>query len=125
MRIDFRRLSVFFIAAWSLAASTHAAPPRRAFVMVLDGTRQETLYRLLAAGKLPNIERHLVKRGLKVEHCVTVFPSTTGPAYAPFICGLFPEKSGLAGIRWYDRVTGKSTVYAGTSFGQINSDLTA
>ena len=33
----------------------------------------------------------------------SVFPSVTGPAYAPFLLGRFPGPIGLPGLRWFDR----------------------
>lgn len=117
------RLHIFaLILAFAGAASGATVTPRVLFLL-LDGTRADVFYKLLAAGRLPNAKKHILDRGLKVDTCVSVFPSTTGPAYAPFITGLLPEKSNLPGIRWYDRTTGRSTVYAGREFGRINDDL--
>lgn len=115
------RLSILVLIL-ALAGAATAGTPRVLF-MLLDGTRADTFYKMLAAGQLPNAKKHILDRGLKVDTCVSVFPSTTGPAYAPFITGLLPEKSNLPGIRWYDRTTGRSTVYAGREFSRINDDL--
>jgi len=59
------------------------------FVLV-DGARSDVFYDMLGQGLLPNIEKHVVKRGVVVKDAVTVFPSTTGPAHAPFLTGAFP-----------------------------------
>lgn len=70
-------------------------------VLVADGARPDALRNALDAGALPALARLRAEGGL---HTVTsVFPSVTGPAYAPFLMGLFPGSAGLPGIRWWDR----------------------
>ncbi len=75
---------------------------RSVFVLV-DGARSDVFYQMLNQGLLPNIEKHVAKRGVVVENAVTVFPSTTGPAHAPFLTGAFPGPLNVPGIRWFDR----------------------
>jgi len=75
---------------------------RSVFVLV-DGARADTFYEMLNQGFLPNIEKHIVKRGVVVKDAITVFPSTTGPAHAPFLTGAFPGPLNVPGIRWFDR----------------------
>jgi predicted AlkP superfamily pyrophosphatase or phosphodiesterase len=58
---------------------------------------------MLDKGLLPNIDKHVAKRGEVVRNAVTVFPSTTGPAHAPFLTGAFPGPLNMPGIRWFDR----------------------
>ncbi|MBI2058964.1 MAG: alkaline phosphatase family protein [Nitrospirae bacterium] len=58
--------------------------------------------RLLSEGQLPQIRKWLVEPGTFTE-AVTCFPSTTGPAYLPFLTGRFPGHCNLPGIRWMDR----------------------
>ena len=58
--------------------------------------------RLLDAGQLPNLSRHLVERGC-YRTALTVFPSTTGPAHIPFVCGIHPGTANIPGYRWLDR----------------------
>lgn len=71
------------------------------FIMA-DGARADVFEELLVRGDLPNISRYIVDRGSFFK-AVSVFPSTTGPAYAPFIVGRFPGRCNLPGIRWFDR----------------------
>nr|MCU0650135.1 alkaline phosphatase family protein [Gemmatimonadaceae bacterium] len=70
-------------------------------VVVGDGARPDTLRAAMAAGHLPELAR-LDRDGgtYTVSSC---FPSVTGPAYAPFVCGRFPAGIGLPALRWYDR----------------------
>src|SRR6476661_7076991 len=63
-------------------------------------------------------------------HTVTsVFPSVTGPAYAPFLMGRFPGPIGLPGLRWYDRerktshLPGHSRSYVGPEMRLIDGDM--
>jgi len=53
----------------------------------------------------------------------SVWPSTTGPAYAPFVMGVFPNKSRLSGIRQYFRDTNEFRSYPGSDLSKINDDL--
>ena len=71
------------------------------FIMA-DGSRADVFSELLKSGDLPNISKYLVERGCYKE-AVTVFPSTTGPAYTPYILGKYPGRCNLPGIRWFDR----------------------
>ncbi len=65
-------------------------------------------------------------------HILTsVFPSVTGPAYAPFLMGRFPGPIGLPGLRWYDRerktsrLPGHSRSYVGFEMRRIDGDIDA
>jgi hypothetical protein len=62
----------------------------------------------------------------------SVFPSTTGVAYIPFIYGLYPGTAGIPGIRWLDRREAggdwraqwrAARSYCGPQAGWINRDL--
>ena len=61
----------------------------------------------------------------------SVFPSVTGPAYAPFLMGRFPGPIGLPGLRWYDRerktarLPGNSRSYVGPEMRRIDTDIDA
>jgi hypothetical protein len=70
-------------------------------ILVADGARADAFDAGLASGALPALARLRAEGGL---HAITtVFPSVTGPAYAPFLTGRFPGPIGLPGLRWYDR----------------------
>jgi Type I phosphodiesterase / nucleotide pyrophosphatase len=70
--------------------------------MLLDGVRVDVLQHLLGSGDLPNMARLMVEPGGQVTG-TTVFPSTTGVAYIPFLFGRYPGPAGVPGIRWLDR----------------------
>ncbi len=71
------------------------------FIMA-DGARADVFQELLKKGDLPNISKFIIEKGTYT-NAVSVFPSTTGPAYAPFILGKYPGRCNLPGIRWFDR----------------------
>src|SRR5581483_3550 len=70
-------------------------------IIVADGARADAFDAGLASGALPALARLRAEGGLYA--ITTVFPSVTGPAYAPFLTGRFPGPIGLPGLRWYDR----------------------
>ncbi|HXG30689.1 MAG TPA: alkaline phosphatase family protein [Thermodesulfobacteriota bacterium] len=84
------------------------------FIMA-DGARADVFQHLLQRGDLPNISKYIVEKG-SYKNAVSVFPSTTGPAYAPFLMGKFPGRCNLPGIRWFDR-----EVYAKRTFSLYRS----
>jgi hypothetical protein len=104
---------------------------RRAVVLLLDGARHDVFEQLAAAGDLPNISRHLLEPGGAVP-ATTVFPSTTGVAYLPFLTGCYPGSCDVPGIRWLDtaRYAGgwwrdrhHVRSYCGYQGGLLNADL--
>ncbi|HVT38142.1 MAG TPA: alkaline phosphatase family protein [Gemmatimonadaceae bacterium] len=96
-------------------------------MLVADGARPDTLAAGMDTGLLPALARLRTEGGF---HVVTsVFPSVTGPAYAPFLMGRFPGPIGLPGLRWYDRsrtVTSFphwSRSYVGSELRKVDRDL--
>ena len=74
----------------------------RAVLVLIDGARVDVLRELLERGDLPNLSRWVIERG-GFATGTTVFPSTTGVAYIPFLFGRYPGSVGIPGIRWLDR----------------------
>ncbi|HPW45501.1 MAG TPA: alkaline phosphatase family protein [bacterium] len=74
----------------------------RAIVMLADGARADVMESLISDGRLPNISSRIVGAGASLR-AVTSFPSTTGPAYLPFLTGCFPGTCNIPGIRWFDK----------------------
>lgn len=78
-------------------------------------------------GELPALAR-LCKEG-GAYTVTTVFPSVTGPAYAPFLMGRFPGPIGLPGLRWFDRRRTRCTFpdfsrsYTGPQMLALDGDL--
>lgn len=78
-------------------------PPRRSIFFLADGARPDAFEALAKAGRLPAIRELFYEKGSS-DPAVTVFPSTTGPAYLPFVTGCYPGTCNLPGIRWFDRM---------------------
>jgi predicted AlkP superfamily pyrophosphatase or phosphodiesterase len=96
-------------------------------VIVADGARPDTLERAIRNGVAPAL-RELRDEG-SLNTVTSVFPSVTGPAYAPFVMGRYPGPVGLPGLRWYDRerktcrLPGNSRSYVGFEMQYVDSDL--
>ena len=99
-------------------------------MILADGAREDVFRRLLEEGKLPHIQKEIVERGSYAKG-VTVFPSTTGPAYFPFLTGHHPGTLNVPGIRWFDKEAYanskkkmvKFRSYVGIETFLINSDI--
>ena len=96
-------------------------------VIIADGVRPDTLAGGMDSGRLPALAALRAEGGF---HTVTsTFPSVTGPAYTPFLLGLYPGDVGLPGLRWFDRSRktvrkpGHSRSYVGPEMGLIDRDL--
>ena len=75
---------------------------KKVIFLLLDGARFDILDELLGSNSLPNLSS-IIKSG-SYSKAVSVFPSTTGPAYIPFLMGQYPGNVNLPGIRWLDKV---------------------
>lgn len=71
-------------------------------MILADGARGDVMEDLCRKGRLPSIGESLCQNG-GPRTAVTAFPSTTGPAYLPFLTGCYPGTCNLPGIRWFDR----------------------
>jgi Type I phosphodiesterase / nucleotide pyrophosphatase len=69
----------------------------RVVVVVVDGLPVELAEEVVP--ELPFLGPRLPHRGT----AVSCFPSTTGPAYFPFLAGCTPGRANIPGIRWFDR----------------------
>lgn len=104
---------------------------RAAVIILADGARADIFERLLAAGELPEIARHVVDRGSYRRACST-FTSTTIPAHLPILTGRFAGTAGLPGYRWFERTAWRRGLplgpwclrsYNGPESGLISRDL--
>ena len=75
---------------------------KRFVFIIIDGAPYAIFKGLLENGDLPNIKKHVVDRG-SLNKAVSVFPSTTGPAFIPFFMGLYPGTANIPGIRWLSK----------------------
>ena len=75
---------------------------KRVVFILIDGAPYEIFKTLIENGDLPNIKKHVVDPG-SLNKAVSVFPSTTGPAFIPFFMGLYPGTANIPGIRWLSK----------------------
>lgn len=107
------------------------SPKKRVLFYLLDGARPDILNGLMAEGKLPHLQQ-LAEEGT-FRTATTCFPSTTGPAYLPFLTGQFPGTMNIPGIRWFDKQEFKRTrwnkmamrSYCGPEASWFNTDMPA
>jgi hypothetical protein len=98
-----------------------------ALILVADGVRPDTLAAGLDGGALPALSQLRDEGGLATVS--SVFPSVTGPAYAPFLLGRFPGPVGLPALRWFDRARTPATrpdsarSYVGAEMRHVDRDL--
>ncbi|MGI9090826.1 MAG: alkaline phosphatase family protein [Gemmatimonadaceae bacterium] len=96
--------------------------------LVADGARPDKLASAITSGALPALAR--IRDEGTLQTITSVFPSVTGPAYAPFLTGCHPGSVGLPGLRWYDRARtasgwpGHARSYVGAEMRHVNRDLT-
>ena len=97
-------------------------------IVVADGARPDTLAAALDAGEVPALQALRDANGMHL--LTTVFPSVTGPAYAPFLIGEHPGHVGLPGLRWFDRSRRDTDwpdytrSYIGSEMRKVDRDLT-
>jgi len=108
-------------------------PANRAVIVLIDGARVDVLRDLLRRGDLPNLARWVIEPG-GLRTGTTVFPSTTGVAYIPFLFGRYPGSVDIPGIRWLDRRGAgggwreqwrAARSYCGVQGGWLNTDIVA
>ena len=75
---------------------------KKVIFLLLDGARFDILDQLIESNSLPNLSS-FIKKG-SYNKAVSVFPSTTGPAYIPFLMGQYPGNVNMPGIRWLDKI---------------------
>ena len=74
----------------------------RFIFILIDGAPYSVFHELIENNELPNIKRFIINQGC-LKKAVSVFPSTTGPAFIPFFMGLFPGTANVPGYRWLSK----------------------
>jgi len=94
-------------------------------IILIDGLSQKVFESTLQKGFLPNIQA-LMPNSTYVRNGIGSFPSMTGYAYYPFITGIDATRSGILGLRWFDRSrdVGNLRNYVGRSNVYMNQDVT-
>lgn len=75
--------------------------PLTVFCLV-DGANPDIMRELIEAGDLPNIRNEIISSGT-FRTASSCLPTTTGPAFLPFLTGCFPGTLNIPGIRWLDK----------------------
>ncbi|MBI2981715.1 MAG: alkaline phosphatase family protein, partial [Deltaproteobacteria bacterium] len=74
-------------------------PTRSVIIILADGARFDVMRDLMQKQQLPHISENLPH----LREGTTAFPSTTGPAYLPYLAGCYPGTCNVPGIRWFDK----------------------
>lgn len=101
-------------------------PPRAALVFFVDSLGKAEFDGLLADGRLPSIQTHLVERGVSIERAVTCVPSITYAVSTSFITGRFPGRHGVVSNKWYEPSTGRFQNYCSIgTYQRVDGDYDA
>ena len=107
------------------ASAEQLAGQRFMLLVIVDGGQADAMRELIAEGKLPNIKKHLVDRGLSCFDGVTVWPSTSVPAHTSIVTGRFPAGHGVLFPKWLDRRTRHYRDYISLQIGRLGRDMRA
>ena len=91
---------------------------------LVDGLSQEIFEQEMAQGNLPHL-KYLSEKGAYIKNGIVSFPSMTGYAFYPFLTGIKAQKSGILGLRWFDRSReyGNLRNYVGRTNVNMNLDI--
>lgn len=94
-------------------------------IILIDGLSQSVFESAIANNQLPNLKA-LIENGKYIKNGIGSFPSMTGYAFYPFITGVDATKSGILGLRWFDRSLDKGNLrnYVGRTNVYMNQDVT-
>jgi len=87
----------------SLIDAAVQVPEKKVILFFVDGVNRALYRELLAQGRLPNIEKYLMQRGMRVEDAVTAVPSITYAITTTLATGQVPGHHGILGNRFFDR----------------------
>lgn len=102
-----------------------ASPPYLT-VFLLDGLSARVFDDEMAAGHLPEMA-DLMGQGAVIQHGVSSFPSMTAYGFYPFLTGQDAARSGVYGLRWFDRGREQANLrsYVGATQDLMNVDWAA
>ncbi|HUU83690.1 MAG TPA: alkaline phosphatase family protein [Phycisphaerae bacterium] len=78
-------------------------PPRAVVLISVDGFAANKFDQFLDAGDLPNIQRLLVDRGVRVRRAVAGQPTITYASFSTILTGRHAGHHGILGNKWFDR----------------------
>jgi hypothetical protein len=103
-----------------------AAPIKDVYTihLILDGTNYNTMRRVIAEGKMPNLKNEIIDKGATFTHAISTFPSTSTSAYQSFLTGLLPGHAGIPHLQRFDRQKKRVVDYLTVGgHDEINGDL--
>ena len=91
---------------------------------LIDGLSKSVFEAEIRKNNLPNIQS-LMDRGVYIANGISSFPSMTGYGFYPFLTGVDATKSGILGLRWFDRSLnfGNLRNYVGRTHIHMNQDI--
>ena len=117
-----KRLVLLFLSLIIVAVVTYFNLPDREWstiypategntctIFLIDGLSSEVFKEELAAGRLPVMQK-MIEEGLFTENGISSFPTMTGYGFYPFVTGVDATKSGILGLRWFDRAREKGNL---------------
>jgi len=97
---------------------------RNLIVFLVDGLRADVFERELEAGRLPNIEKYLVNRGMYGRRCLSSLLSCTYPDFSAVLTGWLPGHNGVPSMTFFNRRTLLSRRYDSPGrMGEVRDDL--
>ncbi|TNE60085.1 MAG: phosphodiesterase [Bacteroidetes bacterium] len=93
-------------------------------IFLIDGLSKHIFQEMVDQGKLPHL-RELIRKSTLVKHGIAAFPTMTGYGFYPFITGEDAARSGILGLRWFDRSreNGNLRNYVGRTNVLMNEDI--
>ena len=92
----------------------------------VDGFGQKTFDEALAEGRIPNISRHLLQRGVHVESAVACLPTITYANAVTFLTGRYPGRHGIVSNKWFEPSTDRFEDYTYIrTYQHVDEDYTA
>ena len=93
-------------------------------IFLIDGLSSDIFREELKQGHLPVMQK-MISEGVFTENGISSFPTMTGYGFYPFVTGADATKSGILGLRWFDRnrTEGNLRNYVGKTNVHMNDDL--
>lgn len=96
--------SMMGCASLTPSLGTHVdVPERSAVIFFVDGLDPRCLQEMVETGRVPNITRQFVERGVEFAQAYSCIPADTYPNAVSLITGKVPGRHGVVGNLWFDR----------------------
>lgn len=110
--------------AGASTAGAERVRPKYTVVVLMDGVSARNFYYNLDAGNLPNMDRYLASRGVRVENALCCVPSCTFDSVATLLTGTYSSRHGIPATRWFNPTLGIVRQYNSVNgSGRAQNDL--